>query len=44
MPPPKDPQNPVVLYDSVVDNVQNPAMFVIFYDPQAYPDYHIEFC
>ena len=44
VPPPKDPQNPAVLYDSVVDNVQSPGIFVIFYDPQAYPEYHIEFC
>ena len=44
VPPPKDPNNPAVLYDSVVDNVQNPRIFVIFYDPQAYPEYLIEFC
>ena len=44
VPPAKDPNNPAVLYDSVVDNVQNPKIFVIFYDPQAYPEYHIEFC
>ena len=43
VPPPKDPKLPAVLYDSVVDNVQNPKMFVIFYDSQAYPEYHIEF-
>lgn len=44
VPPAKDPQNPAVLYDSVVDNAQSPGIFVIFYDPQAYPEYHIEFC
>ena len=44
VPPPKDPNNTAVLYDSVVDNVHSPAIFVIFYDPQAYPEYHIEFC
>ena len=45
VPPAKDPQNnPAVLYDSVVDNVQSPGIFVIFYDPQAYPEYHKEFC
>lgn len=32
-----------VLYDSVVDNVQNPSMFVVFHDCQAYPDYLITF-
>ena len=44
VPPPKDPNNPAVLYDSVVDNVQDPSIFCIFYDSQAYPEYHIEFC
>ena len=44
VPPPKDPNNPAVLYDSVVDNMLTPSIFVIFYDPQAYPEYHIEFC
>uniref|UniRef100_A0A9J8BFY4 Poly [ADP-ribose] polymerase n=1 Tax=Cyprinus carpio carpio TaxID=630221 RepID=A0A9J8BFY4_CYPCA len=31
------------LYDSVVDNLQNPSMFVVFHDCQAYPDYLITF-
>ncbi|KAL1271943.1 hypothetical protein QQF64_030959 [Cirrhinus molitorella] len=31
------------LYDSVVDNTQNPSMFVVFHDCQAYPDYLITF-
>ncbi|XP_042615376.1 protein mono-ADP-ribosyltransferase PARP15-like [Cyprinus carpio] len=31
------------LYDSVVDNIQNPSMFVVFHDCQAYPDYLITF-
>ncbi|XP_050971713.1 protein mono-ADP-ribosyltransferase PARP14 [Labeo rohita] len=31
------------LYDSVVDNMQNPSMFVVFHDCQAYPDYLITF-
>ncbi|KAK2906310.1 poly(ADP-ribose) polymerase family member 14-related sequence 1 [Channa argus] len=30
-------------YDSVVDNVSNPSMFVIFHDTQAYPEYLITF-
>ncbi|XP_052417064.1 protein mono-ADP-ribosyltransferase PARP14-like [Carassius gibelio] len=30
-------------YDSVVDSLQNPSMFVIFHDCQAYPDYLITF-
>lgn len=28
-------------FDSVVDNVINPSMFVIFHDAQAYPEYLI---
>ncbi|XP_069389111.1 protein mono-ADP-ribosyltransferase PARP14-like [Paralichthys olivaceus] len=30
-------------YDSVVDNVNNPSMFIIFHDTQAYPEYLITF-
>nr|XP_015195773.1 PREDICTED: uncharacterized protein LOC102687816 isoform X2 [Lepisosteus oculatus] len=30
-------------YDSLVDNLYNPTMFVIFHDDQAYPDYRIVF-
>ncbi|PIO15911.1 hypothetical protein AB205_0121220 [Aquarana catesbeiana] len=42
-PPAKNAANPTDLYDSVTDNVQNPSMFVIFNDIQAYPEYHIVF-
>ncbi|XP_025999849.1 poly(ADP-ribose) polymerase family member 14-related sequence 1 isoform X3 [Astatotilapia calliptera] len=31
------------LYDSVVDNMANPSMFVVFHDIQAYPEYLIKF-
>ncbi|XP_005166412.1 protein mono-ADP-ribosyltransferase PARP14 [Danio rerio] len=34
---------PDQFYDSVVDNTQNPTMFVVFHDCQAYPDYLITF-
>ncbi|XP_055008012.1 protein mono-ADP-ribosyltransferase PARP14-like isoform X2 [Boleophthalmus pectinirostris] len=30
-------------FDSVVDNIQNPSMFIIFHDSHAYPDYLITF-
>lgn len=30
-------------FDSVVDNTQDPSMFVVFHDCQAYPDYLIKF-
>ena len=41
-PPPKA-ENSLTLYDSVVDNVSNPSIFVIFGDAQTYPDYLITF-
>lgn len=30
-------------YDSVVDKMNNPNMYVVFHDNQAYPDYLITF-
>ncbi|XP_048455186.1 protein mono-ADP-ribosyltransferase PARP14 [Rhincodon typus] len=42
-PPSKSSTNPTDLYDSVVDNEQNPTMFIIFNDIQAYPEYLITF-
>uniref|UniRef100_A0A8D0LB93 Poly [ADP-ribose] polymerase n=1 Tax=Sphenodon punctatus TaxID=8508 RepID=A0A8D0LB93_SPHPU len=41
--PPSKTNGGVDLYDSVVDNVTRPSMFVIFYDTQAYPEYLITF-
>jgi len=41
-PPPKNP-NGLDLFDSVVDSIVRPAIFVIFADVQAYPDYLITF-
>ncbi|XP_047453540.1 protein mono-ADP-ribosyltransferase PARP14-like [Mugil cephalus] len=43
MPPPRDSQQPHDRYDSVVDRMDNPSMYVVFHDSQAYPDYLITF-
>lgn len=43
VPPPKDSFRPEILYDSVVNNVSNPSIFVVFYDSQCYPEYLITF-
>jgi poly [ADP-ribose] polymerase 10/14/15 len=42
-PPPKNPNNATITYDTVVDNVTNPSIYVVFYDTQNYPDYLITF-
>ncbi|XP_054470681.1 protein mono-ADP-ribosyltransferase PARP14-like [Anoplopoma fimbria] len=42
IPPAKGPIS-VQKYDSVVDNMAGPAMYVIFHDSQAYPEYLITF-
>ncbi|KAK7910394.1 hypothetical protein WMY93_015078 [Mugilogobius chulae] len=41
--PPQRGSDPSDRYDSLVDNLQNPSMFVIFHDDQAYPEYLITF-
>lgn len=41
--PPAKGNNSVQMYDSVVDNVAKPSMFVIFHDSHAYPEYLIKF-
>ncbi|KAM7407781.1 hypothetical protein PAMA_003509 [Pampus argenteus] len=41
--PPAKGNNSSQQYDSVVDNMANPSMFVIFHDIQAYPEYLITF-
>ncbi|XP_041369508.1 protein mono-ADP-ribosyltransferase PARP14-like [Gigantopelta aegis] len=41
--PPVKSTNQSQLYDSVVDNVNGPGMYIIFNDTQAYPDYLITF-
>ncbi|XP_003447633.1 uncharacterized protein LOC100707456 [Oreochromis niloticus] len=43
VPPPRTNQ-PDDRYDSLVDQIANPSMFIIFNDNQAYPDYLITFC
>jgi len=43
VPPPKNPYRPEILYESVVDNTGNPAIYVVFYDTQCYPEYLITF-
>ena len=44
IPPPKNPQvNPNVLFDSTVNNVANPAIFVVYFDAQSYPAYLITY-
>ncbi|NXG22938.1 PAR14 polymerase, partial [Grallaria varia] len=39
----KNPNNPTDLFDSSTDNMNQPAMFIIFNDIQAYPEYLITF-
>ena len=41
--PPKDPNDPTVPFDSVVDNTSSPSIFVVFYDADAYPEYLITY-
>lgn len=41
--PPNKPGHAVHIYDSVVDNMANPNMFIVFHDIQAYPEYLITF-
>ncbi|XP_065919137.1 prominin-1-A-like isoform X2 [Dysidea avara] len=44
VPPPKNPtKNPHILFDSLVDNMSNPEIFVAAKDEQAYPNYLIVF-
>ena len=41
--PPVMDKKSLSLYDSVVDNLKNPVIFVVFHDNQAYPEYLITF-
>ena len=40
---PDNPNKPNVQFDSLVNNVSNPDIFVIFKDSQAYPSHLITF-
>lgn len=43
-PPARNPaSDPTDTYDSVVDQIPNPQIFVVFYDWQCYPEYLITF-
>ena len=42
-PPPKNPQQPEILFDSLVDKMDDPLIFVVYYDHQSYPEYLIIF-
>ncbi|XP_068724841.1 protein mono-ADP-ribosyltransferase PARP14-like [Montipora capricornis] len=42
-PPPKSAADPTDTYDTVVDQIPNPSIFVVFYDWQCYPEYLITF-
>ena len=43
VPPPKDPSRPEVRYDSLVDQMESPSIFVVFFYNQCYPEYLITF-
>ena len=44
VPPPKNPQkNPNILFDSLVNNITTPTIFVVGPDAQSYPEYLITF-
>lgn len=42
-PPPIDPDRPELLFDSVVDSIDDPTVFVVFHDDQCYPEYLVTF-
>lgn len=43
VPPVRDSRRPHDRFDSVVDNTEQPNMYVVFHDNQSYPDYLITF-
>ena len=40
---PENPANPGVLFDSAVNDMDSPNIFVVFLDNMAYPEYLITF-
>ena len=42
-PPPINPRRPEILFDSMVNDMQDPSIFVVYYDNQCYPEYLIRF-
>ncbi|XP_028285396.1 protein mono-ADP-ribosyltransferase PARP14 [Parambassis ranga] len=43
VPPARNSQQPHDRYDSTVDRMDNPSMYIVFHDSQAYPEYLITF-
>jgi hypothetical protein len=42
-PPAIDPMNPHLLYDTCVDNIHKPSIYVVFDNAQSYPLYQITY-
>ena len=42
-PPRSDPKNPGLRFNSLVNDMKDPSIFVIFQDHQCYPEYLISF-
>ena len=40
-PPPINSEQPEILFDSMVNNENDPSIFVVYYDNQSYPEYII---
>ena len=40
-PPPINPEQPEILFDSLVNKLDDPSIFVVYYDNQCYPEYLI---
>ena len=41
--PVPDPRKGYLLYDSTVNDMANPSIFVVYHDAQAYPEYLVKF-